>query len=141
MLPFPDDVQPVNVFVCVICVVVPSLFKVTVYPLGAVGFAIVFVALYVPVTVCCAELPFHVPPFGFTVNVYVAPCQCAFNVLSSVIFTVSLLVICVESSINHPSNVYPVFVGVGNSPYFWSYVTCFVEGVTFPPSASNVILY
>ena len=43
IFPFPDNVHAVNVFVCVTVDVVPSLFKVTSYPFGAVGFGTVVV--------------------------------------------------------------------------------------------------
>ena len=41
-------------------------------------------------------------------------------------------------AVNHPLNVYPVRVGVGNVPYVESYVTLLLAVDTLPPFALNV---
>ena len=77
--------------------------------------------LYSCVSVCVSELPSHVPPFGFTVNVDFIASHLAVSVSSDVKFTVVVVSIFVPVALYHPLNVYPVFVGIGNSPYFPSF--------------------
>ena len=86
----------------------------------------------------CTTVVYNVFPSSFlNVTVYLFFSYFAVSVTSEEMLAVVVFSILFPFSSYHPTNVYPVFVGVGNSPYFWSYVTCFVDGVTFPPSASN----
>ena len=80
--------------------------------------------------------PSHSPPFGSTVNVVCTASQCAYSVASDVISTIVELSILSPSvsSVYQSLNIYPSFVGVGNSPYSCLYVTSFVSGSTVAPS-------
>ena len=69
--------------------------------------------------------------------------HCAINVCADAVVTcvVEVIIVSVPSNF-HPVNVYPVFVGIGNSPYVVPYVTILFAGVTsFPPFVSNVTVY
>ena len=46
-----------------------------------------------------------------------------------------------DADVYHPSNVYPVLVEVGKSPYLELYVTVLLVVETFPPLALNVTVY
>ena len=66
--------------------------------------------------------------------------QCAYNTWSEAVFTVLPAFTCspLSTAVHQPANVYPLLVGVGNSPYAFPKVTVFVLAVTVPPSALNV---
>ena len=88
--------------------------------------------------------PSHSPPFGSTVNVVCTASQCAYSVASDVISTIVELSILSPSvsSVYQSLNIYPSFVGVGNSPYSSPYVTSFVVLSTVASSPGlNVIVY
>jgi len=129
-----------NTVVCVIWVlsdVPPFVSKFTTKPSGvAVGLFICFVVLKSCVKLCDVMLPFHVPLFGFTVNCVFIASHCAFNVISVDVFTVVVLSTLFEP-LYHPLKVYPVLVGVGNSPYVSSFLTVLLAVDTVPPSASK----
>ena len=56
--------------------------------------------------------------------------------------TVVSAVISSDTELNHPINVYPALVGVGNSPYFSPYITSFVLFSNLSPSLTlKVIVY
>ena len=69
--------------------------------------------------------------------------QCAYIVWSVVNINLAVLSILVPfvSSVYHPLNVYPLLVGVGNSPYVLSYFICLLVGVTVPPVALYFNVY
>ena len=66
----------------------------------------------------------------------------AVNTIFSVISTIESAVISFDTELNHPTNVYPALVGIGNSPYFSAYTTSFVLFSRLSPSLTlNVIVY
>ena len=74
---------------------------------------------------------------------YLFAVHCAINVCADAVVTFVVVVTVVSVPfIFQPLNVYPVLVGVGNSPYVVPYVTVLLVGVTaFPPFVSNVTVY
>ena len=87
IVPIPCVVHCLNVFVWITCcfVPVPSFeSNATLYPFGATGLLISVVVLYAPFTVELLVTPFHVPPFGFTINVYSTSFHCAYSVIADV---------------------------------------------------------
>ena len=81
------------------------------------------------------------PPFRFEyVSVYVVAVQSAVIVWFSAVVTVLSAVIVLLFNF-HPLKSYPVFVGVGSSPYVLSNVTVLLVGSTIPPFGLYVTVY
>ena len=117
IFPFPVNIHLSKFFVCFNCDVVPSLSNVTVYPFGAIGSVTGFWLVYFPLIVWLLLLPFHVPPFGFTVTVYSTSFHCADNVVADVgkyWSPIPPTLVPPVAAVNHPLNVAPVFVTLGN---------------------------